>query len=78
MVYNHPAARGILGLMSGRVPSKLSEDSFGGTRANIEPSMPRATGDYNIITKELRFSLSLSMMNGRVHGQCLWLTQSFV
>ena len=26
MVYNHPVSRGIMGLMSGRVPPKLSED----------------------------------------------------
>ena len=48
-----------MGLMSGRVPPKLSEDSFGGTRPDIEPIRPRATGDYNIITKELRFSASI-------------------
>ena len=47
MVYNHPVSRGIMGLMSGRVPPKLSEDSFGGTRPDIEPIRPRATGDYD-------------------------------
>ena len=26
LVYNHPAARGIMGLMYGRVPPKLSKD----------------------------------------------------
>ena len=43
-----------MGLMYGRVPPKLSEDSFGGTRPDIEPIMPRATGEYSIINIELK------------------------
>ena len=41
--------------------SLQSSDSFGGTRADIKPSVPRATGHYNIITKEFRF-LPLPLM----------------
>ena len=52
MGYNDPAARGILGLMSARVPPKLSEDCrlrssrsprtvLDGTRADIFARSPR-------------------------------------
>ena len=42
-----------MGLMSAIVPPKLSV-SIGGMRANIEHLMPKATGYFNIITKELK------------------------
>ena len=51
MGYNDPAAQGILGLMSALVLRLLrslqSLDSFGGTRADINPSVPRPMGYYN-------------------------------
>ena len=58
--YNVTASRGTLGKMSARVPPKLSEDrrsedSFGGTRADIFPSMPRLVWHYNIITQNSDF-----------------------
>ena len=47
------ATNTVLGLRLLR--SLQSSDSVGGTRADIEPLMPRATGYYNIITQELKF-----------------------